>query len=1203
MQTVLLCCAEVLSLFSYVTRFPFLLQLVTFLNTCLQRDPKMRPDVTSLLMHPFVSHIPVPTSGAAAGGAGWSNPGLQFQNRPTTVAHSVVGEWDRASHAPSLFHQPQPAQQSHPAGVPAAATPAPVVSTRNDINASAASTPITTSESQVFTFGHEPVSRPLSARGGTRTALSLALPANEGTTAVADDPELALEVDNATFPGAVPAGASDVSATGGSGAPAAGTLAARPLYATRLAAINHPSSSPGSARSPKTRVTSGGYRQSPTKSAGLQGGSGGKPRRTRKKTSALSDLSTRDTDSPLSPAGVLGGAEAAYSQHALAAGSASEKATGAEATDPPVNEDDVVTPPTTMRIPKLDIEAAAGSLFHKSPLAPAQDSNYGQLKGQLDSIQSHFPPSGQQARSGMKEGGVQPKVAKKQHRRGGSGKGADFESFDSEDTSGWYAGLKQHARGQQDEDSLGAGADDDTLYSAEPFNGYSSAEGGADDYAYLSGPGASRTDRTSSSVRSRGDSNLSNSYTSSPAVPQRAITSSALSAFNSIPAEEPSVQAQEGIRKVADMLNADVSSARGVVKPNFSKPQVITGPVSWKRLNNSRSQSELAEIATAGEKSGPKGTSVIKASSLQPTSSSGWRRQGGDPLLQVVQAPAAPTARAEAGNGSSTVGTEDVTDGLYDYDATLTKTSSYPALGDNLDGYGSAEEVADDSNTALHGDESLLYGIATPSRQVQLQGPSRQSTAQPLRSAAKSGSVARQREKDREREVAPTDGDNPSDLSSMSISGMNFDNIRMSTAVASQLGATAGSVTAQQQSARTATQGMRTSHSRKALAEAASGTPNVGMSRHGSRQPLRTANRTLRDRDRDNKDTFEKDADPLDMSCDSLDKLQVTGTTASKGERDREGTAKGAGGTRSSKRTAAHTASGSRRGTTAVGALTAADDGYSTAAGNLSASIDDRDDEPASAGMFASPPVSLDEHTAAVTRLRAPERTQLLLSSSLDGTIRIWGPDQSAEGNAGSRAVLEATGFKTDNTYSAFADQRPERRVTLGAGGANPSAGEDAGSVTGGSTARGAAVKITNMWVDDTCETVWATCSDSAIRVWSGGEGRPLRLLRGHEDQITAMEGMDSGSSSASHLLQSSVSGNPSSCLVATGSADRTVRVWDVRAKKAQVFSFRGHGDTVQVLRWGEGGRSLVSAGKDRTVRIWDTRAGRYVWTVCVCGL
>jgi hypothetical protein len=30
-----------------------------------------------------------------------------------------------------------------------------------------------------------------------------------------------------------------------------------------------------------------------------------------------------------------------------------------------------------------------------------------------------------------------------------------------------------------------------------------------------------------------------------------------------------------------------------------------------------------------------------------------------------------------------------------------------------------------------------------------------------------------------------------------------------------------------------------------------------------------------------------------------------------------------------------------------------------------------------------------------------------------------------------------------------------------------------------------------------------------------------------------------------------------STCLVATGSADRSIRVWDLRAKKAQVFMFR----------------------------------------------
>ena len=50
------------------------MELITFLNTCLQRDPTRRPDTTSLLLHTFVSTI--------GGGMGWNNAGIGA--RPTT---------------------------------------------------------------------------------------------------------------------------------------------------------------------------------------------------------------------------------------------------------------------------------------------------------------------------------------------------------------------------------------------------------------------------------------------------------------------------------------------------------------------------------------------------------------------------------------------------------------------------------------------------------------------------------------------------------------------------------------------------------------------------------------------------------------------------------------------------------------------------------------------------------------------------------------------------------------------------------------------------------------------------------------------------------------------------------------------------------------------------------------------------------------
>eukprot|EP01038_Epipyxis_sp_PR26KG_P014312 gene14312-19196_t len=237
-------------------------------------------------------------------------------------------------------------------------------------------------------------------------------------------------------------------------------------------------------------------------------------------------------------------------------------------------------------------------------------------------------------------------------------------------------------------------------------------------------------------------------------------------------------------------------------------------------------------------------------------------------------------------------------------------------------------------------------------------------------------------------------------------------------------------------------------------------------------------------------------------------------------------------------------------------------------------------------GLLLSTPQSLEEHIGPITRLRAPLRTNLLLSSSSDGTVRIWGPESSQ-----SRVVLDVSNFMLNNANNSsssvngtsFIDQRPERKISLGTRFANNNNLDDNDSVTGlsNNNQSNKSVKILNLWSEDTCDTIWAACSDGALRIWGGSDCKPLRLLKGHEEAVTALEGMDSANS-----IQSS-------CLVATGSADRTVRIWDTRAKKPQIFLFRGHGDTVLSVRWGESGRCVVSAGKDKSVRIWDTRAGR----------
>ncbi|GAA0949539.1 hypothetical protein GCM10009560_67880 [Nonomuraea longicatena] len=68
---------------------------------------------------------------------------------------------------------------------------------------------------------------------------------------------------------------------------------------------------------------------------------------------------------------------------------------------------------------------------------------------------------------------------------------------------------------------------------------------------------------------------------------------------------------------------------------------------------------------------------------------------------------------------------------------------------------------------------------------------------------------------------------------------------------------------------------------------------------------------------------------------------------------------------------------------------------------------------------------------------------------------------------------------------------------------------------------------------------------------------------------------------------------SPSGDRLATGSTDKTVRVWEVATGRQVTFA--GHTDMVFSVAFSPSGAHLASAGYDRTVRIWDTATGRPV--------
>ncbi|KAL8216943.1 hypothetical protein R6Q57_023780 [Mikania cordata] len=93
--------------------------------------------------------------------------------------------------------------------------------------------------------------------------------------------------------------------------------------------------------------------------------------------------------------------------------------------------------------------------------------------------------------------------------------------------------------------------------------------------------------------------------------------------------------------------------------------------------------------------------------------------------------------------------------------------------------------------------------------------------------------------------------------------------------------------------------------------------------------------------------------------------------------------------------------------------------------------------------------------------------------------------------------------------------------------------------------------------------------ADGSIRIWDCERGTCETTLNGHKGTTTVLRFNKTGS------------------LLASGSKDNDIVLWDVIGEVG-LFRLRGHRDQVTDLAFLDSGKKLVSASKDKFLRVWD---------------
>ncbi|BAY87695.1 WD-40 repeat-containing protein (plasmid) [Calothrix parasitica NIES-267] len=120
--------------------------------------------------------------------------------------------------------------------------------------------------------------------------------------------------------------------------------------------------------------------------------------------------------------------------------------------------------------------------------------------------------------------------------------------------------------------------------------------------------------------------------------------------------------------------------------------------------------------------------------------------------------------------------------------------------------------------------------------------------------------------------------------------------------------------------------------------------------------------------------------------------------------------------------------------------------------------------------------------------------------------------------------------------------------------------------------------KFNNVSFSPDGKSIASASADKTVKLWDVTTGKEIKALKGHLEEVY------------------SVSFSPDGKTIASASWDKTVKLWDVSTGK-QIKTLKGHSNSVYSVSFSPDGKTIASASYDKTVKLWDVTTGKQIKT------